>query len=87
MDAPSGPLPTEASADEMWDAGDLGCGPLVLELRKRLRKMPGRVLKVTALDPGAPVDLPAWCRLTGNELVRHDDASKSFWIKSRLNWS
>jgi tRNA 2-thiouridine synthesizing protein A len=87
MDAPSGPLPTEASADEMWDAGDLGCGPLVLELRKRLRTMPGRVLKVTALDPGAPIDLPAWCRLTGNELVRHDAESKAFWIKSRLNWS
>ena len=87
MDTRSGPLPEGASADEMWDAGDLGCGPLVLELRKRLRKMPGLVLKVTALDPGAPIDLPAWCRLTGNELVRHDAASKSFWIKSRLNWS
>jgi tRNA 2-thiouridine synthesizing protein A len=87
MDTRSGPLPKQASADEMWEAGDLGCGPLVLELRKRLRKMPGRVLKVIALDPAAPIDLPAWCRLTGNELVGHDAASKSFWIKSRLNWS
>jgi tRNA 2-thiouridine synthesizing protein A len=82
MGTPSGP-----SDDEMWDAGDLGCGPLVLELRKRLRKMPGRVLKVTALDPAAPIDLPAWCRLTNNELIAHDDAMKSFWIKSRTNWS
>ena len=49
--------------------------------------MPGRLLKVTALDPAAPIDLPAWCRLTGNELVRHEADSKSFWIKSRMNWS
>jgi tRNA 2-thiouridine synthesizing protein A len=87
MDTPSGPLPNEVSADEMWDAGDLGCGPLVLELRKRLRKMPGRVLKVRALDPAAPIDLPAWCRLTGNELVGQDAERQSFWIKSRLQWS
>ena len=87
MIAPSGELPAGVSADEMWDAGDLGCGPLVLALRKRLRAMPGRVLKVTALDPAAPIDLPAWCRLTRNELVWHDAQTKTFWIKSRLDWS
>jgi tRNA 2-thiouridine synthesizing protein A len=87
MDAPSGPLPSSLSADDMWDAGDLGCGPLVLELRKRLRKMPGNVLKVRALDPAAPIDLPEWCRQTRNELIGHDAATKSFWIKSRVNWS
>lgn len=80
------PSPTSLAADDAWDAGDLGCGPLVLALRKRLRAMPGRVLKVTALDPAAPIDLPAWCRLTGNELVGHDIDAKSFWIRSRPNW-
>jgi tRNA 2-thiouridine synthesizing protein A len=58
-------------ADEEWDAGDLGCGELVLELKMRLDRMPpGRVIKVTALDPGAPADMPAWCRLTGHTLLR-----------------
>jgi len=53
-----------------WDAGDLGCGELVLELKQRLDRMrPGQVIKVTALDPGAPADMPAWCRLTGHTLV------------------
>ena len=57
--------------DEEWDAGDRGCGELVLELRERLGGMqPGQVIKVTALDPGAPADMPAWCRLTGHTLVR-----------------
>ncbi len=40
--------------DEDWDAGDLGCGDLVLRLRFRLKeKQTGQVLRVRALDPGA----------------------------------
>lgn len=54
-----------------WDAGHMACGDLVLELRLRLKRLsPGALLCVTALDPGAPEDLPAWCRLTGHRLVR-----------------
>ena len=53
-----------------WDAGDLGCGELVLELRQRLEAMrPGQVLILTARDPGARADVPAWCRLTGHSLI------------------
>lgn len=64
----AGPLPTPA---ESWDAGDLGCGDLVLELRNRLRALqPGAVLAVRATDPAAPIDLPAWCGLCGHTL-RH----------------
>jgi tRNA 2-thiouridine synthesizing protein A len=56
--------------DEEWDAGDMACGDLVLELRGRMRRLqPGQVLRVVAQDPGAPADLPAWCRLTGHQLV------------------
>lgn len=56
--------------DSIWDAGALGCGDLVLELRARLTALrPGQTLLVIALDPGAPEDLPAWCRLTGHTLV------------------
>lgn len=55
-----------------WDAGDMSCGDLVLELRLRLNRMaPGQVLQLTATDPGAPEDLPAWCGLTGHALVQH----------------
>ena len=56
--------------DQEWDAGELGCGELVLELRWRMGRMrPGEIIKVIALDPGAPADIPAWCRLTGHTLV------------------
>ncbi len=66
---------TEASAqvDDEWDAGDLVCGELVLELKGRLDRMrPGQVIKVIALDPGAPADMPAWCRLTGHTLLQQE---------------
>jgi tRNA 2-thiouridine synthesizing protein A len=59
--------------DSEWDAGDLGCGDLVMELRIRFKAMrPGQILKLTARDPGAPADLPAWCRLTGHHLMYAD---------------
>lgn len=57
-------------ADATWDAGDLACGDLVLQLRFRMETLrPGAVLRLIALDPGAPADLPAWCRLTGHALL------------------
>src|SRR5262245_37720459 len=53
-----------------WNAGDLGCGDLVLELMMRMTPMaPGEILRLTALDPGAPADIPAWCRMTGHTLL------------------
>lgn len=56
-----------------WDAGDLGCGELVMQLRMRLKNMPaGGVIRVTATDPAAPEDIPAWCRLTGHTLLTAD---------------
>ena len=70
------------TADAEWDAGDLGCGDLVLKLSTRLLGIePAAILKVRATDPGAPEDLPAWARLTGNKIVR---ASHPFyWIQRK----
>ena len=57
-------------ADTTWDAGDLACGELVLELRGRMQAMrPGQLLRLVALDAGARADVPAWCGLTGHTLV------------------
>ena len=56
--------------DREWDAGDMGCGDLLVELRRRLAALgPGRTIKIIARDLGAVEDLPAWCRLTGHTLV------------------
>jgi tRNA 2-thiouridine synthesizing protein A len=57
------------TADESWDAGDLGCGELVIDLRQRIRKLlPQQMFHLVANDPGAVEDIPAWCRLTGHLL-------------------
>jgi tRNA 2-thiouridine synthesizing protein A len=79
------PLPAASDLSvvrDEWDAGDLGCGELVLELRLRLQALsPGDIFKLCARDPGAPEDLPAWCRLTGHQLVRAEPPA--YWIKRK----
>lgn len=68
--------------DSAWDAGGMGCGELVLELRLRMAALgPGRVLALTAHDPGAPEDLPAWCRMTGHTLVAM--SHPRYWIRHK----
>jgi len=68
-------------ADE-FDAGDMGCGDLVLELRQRLLALaPGAVLLLRASDPGAPGDIPAWCRVTRHALLR--TTPPLYWIQRR----
>lgn len=77
-DGPSSDPGTRAPALELsvageLDAGDMGCGELVLLLRARMNPLaPGERLRVIARDPGAPEDLPAWCRLTGHRLCAAD---------------
>jgi tRNA 2-thiouridine synthesizing protein A len=60
----------DPSPDDAWDAGGLGCGELVILLLGRLRALaPGQRFLLTATDPGARHDIPAWCRLTGHRLL------------------
>jgi tRNA 2-thiouridine synthesizing protein A len=62
---PGGETQSCLGHDRFWDAGDIGCGELVMQLRRRLRAAPRKVLKLVARDPGAPSDIPAYCRLPG----------------------
>jgi len=68
--------------DEDWDAGDIGCGDLVIRLRFRLKAMqPLQVIRVRATDSGAREDLPAWCRMTGETLLAHDPEQHLYYIQ------
>ena len=72
----------DAAPPEGWDAGDMGCGELLIELRARLLPLaPGTLFQLVALDPGARVDLPAWCRLTGHAMVEAEHPV--YWIRRR----
>ena len=67
-------------AVDSWDAGEQGCGELVLELRLRMGRLrPGEVFHLIARDLGMPEDLPAWCRLTGHKLLRA--TPPVYWIQ------
>ena len=58
------------TADAHYDGGETGCGELLLDLLLFTRRQPpGSTIEVRALDPGAPLEIPAWCRLTGQELM------------------
>jgi tRNA 2-thiouridine synthesizing protein A len=60
-----------ADPEDQWDAGNLGCGELMLGLFFRVKAIsPGGIFRLVAHDPAAPEDLPAWCRMTGHKLVR-----------------
>ena len=54
----------------VWDARDLSCGPLLIELRKRMRDIqPGERLHLTASDASVLYDILAWSRMTGHRLI------------------
>ncbi|QEG23983.1 sulfurtransferase TusA family protein [Mariniblastus fucicola] len=56
-----------------FDGGETGCGELLLDLLLFMRQQPAdAVVEVRALDAGAPLEIPAWCRLTKHELISMD---------------
>ena len=54
-----------------FDGGDLDCGSgLLLLIRQHIDPLePGQLLEIKSTDATVDEDLPAWCRLTKNELV------------------
>ena len=67
-----------------FDGGDLDCGNgLLLLIRKHIDPLEaGELLEIRSTEISVPEDLPAWCRLTGNELVSHvsDGKAHSFLV-------
>lgn len=65
--------------DVSFDGGDLDCGNgLLLLIRRHIDPLePGRLLEIRSTEISVSEDLPAWCRLTGNELVSWTRAGKA----------
>ena len=65
MDAP-------LEADERIDTVGLYCPVPIIKTAERLRKMgAGRTLEVLSDDRVILIDMPAWCRSTGNDYLGH----------------
>ena len=71
MTAFSDPADSRTSGpDLLVDGTGLFCVTLLLRLRKEIDgAAPGTVVHVVATDPAAPLDLPAWCHMTGHDYL------------------
>ena len=65
-------------ADDTLDCVGLYCPMPIVNTADRLKAMEaGQVLEVLADDEGIKSDMPAWCRVTGNEFLGlEEDAGK-----------
>ncbi|MEV4121196.1 sulfurtransferase TusA family protein [Micromonospora sp. NPDC049645] len=56
--------------DEVLDCRGQRCPLPVIAAARRMPEVPvGTVVRVLADDPAAAVDLPAWCRMRGQEFL------------------
>ncbi len=64
--------------DAAFDGGDLDCGNgLLLLIRKHIDPLPaGGLLELRSTEISVDEDLPAWCRMTNNELVSFNKQGK-----------
>jgi tRNA 2-thiouridine synthesizing protein A len=61
---------------EILDCRGQRCPLPVIALARRLPELPvGGVLRVVADDPAAANDIPAWCRLRGQEYLGQVDVA------------
>jgi tRNA 2-thiouridine synthesizing protein A len=60
---------------EVLDCRGQRCPLPVIALARRLPELPvGATLRVLADDPAAATDIPAWCRMRGQEYAGSDQA-------------
>ena len=77
----------DAAALEL-DCTTLPCPMPVIELARHLGDVEvGHLLAVVAMDPAAAVDVPAWCRMKGQEYVRAEvtDDGRPRYVVRRLS--
>lgn len=77
---------TEHTIDAELDCSGLLCPIPVVKATKAMREMEaGQILRMVATDPGAPPDMGAWSRQTGNEILAetHEDDKFIFIIKKK----
>jgi TusA-related sulfurtransferase len=74
------------AADLTVDLGQAGCGDLTPLIRGRMRELhSGQILEVVSEEPASHEGIPAWSRLTGNELVGtvRESSRSRFFIRKK----
>lgn len=68
------PTHSDWDHDHLLDAGDTGCGDLIMFLEESIQLHPGGTrFLLLATDFAAATEVGAWCRLTGNRMERSED--------------
>lgn len=74
----------ELQANKILDCSGMNCPMPVVKTSKAIKELDvGQVLKVIATDPGAPADMQAWARQTGNELLLSDQDGNTYTFHFR----
>jgi tRNA 2-thiouridine synthesizing protein A len=76
---------TVLNEDKLLDCSGMLCPMPVIKVSKEIKAMQvGQVLKMIATDRGAPADMQAWARQTGNELLdSHQEDGKFVYFVRR----
>lgn len=77
-------LPETRTADESLDTIGLFCPVPIIRTAERLRRMPeGSILEVVSDDRVILIDMPAWCRSTGNVYLGASERSGAWFLRVR----
>lgn len=74
----------DVTVTKTLDARGLQCPMPVVKTKKEIDTIEvGEVLEVLATDPGSMADITAWCKSTGNELLKSgkDEGIFKFYIR------
>ena len=73
--------------EKQLDLKDLLCPIPVVKISNAIEEVEvGDIIEAFATDPGVMMDIPAWCKSTGNELMKmeEEDGVFTFMVK-KLN--
>ena len=58
--------------------------PVIRTQNRVVNLEPGDELEVLCTDPGALIDIPAWCRIEGHEVVQSGERDSEFFVRLRV---
>jgi len=75
---------SEITPDKTLDARGMQCPMPVVRTSQEIKSISsGQVLEVLATDPGSMADITAWCKSTGNELLKMERSDGIFTFHIR----
>ena len=71
--------------DHILDARQLLCPLPVIRTQEKVEQLNrGDVLEVLSTDPGALVDIPAWCRVHQHEVLSAESREDNYVVRLRV---